>query len=78
MTLGFPSANWGKELFEGCDTDHRKQSMSCVQSDRKSSLRDAEEEGKKLQNQEKKSTAAKQTSIENKWQFCPVPKADVI
>lgn len=57
---------------------HRKQSVLCTQSDRKCSLRDAGEEGKKVQNQAKNAIAAKQAYVQNKCQFCPEPKADVI
>lgn len=74
VTLGFPSAKWGKELsFEGCDMVHRKQSL-CMQSDRKSSLRDTGEEGKKVQIKAKKAPAAKQAYIENKWQSVQGPR----
>lgn len=75
VTLGFPSAKWGKELsFEGCDMVHRKLSLLCMPSDRKSSLRDAGEEGKKVQIKAKKAPAAKQAHIENKWQSVQGPR----
>lgn len=54
-----------------------KQKMFCTQSDRKYSLRDARGKEEKSVEQGKKATAAKHAYIENKWQFCPVPKADI-